>query len=53
MGGVYVLFSDSLLGAIGAHALISIADTQGRIVYANDKFCQFSGYTEQELLAHI
>ena len=45
-----VASNTELLGAIGAHALISITDTQGRIVYANDKFCQVSGYTEQELL---
>jgi PAS domain S-box-containing protein len=35
---------------LDAHALVSIADARGRIVYANDKFCDTSGYTRHELL---
>ena len=32
------------------HALVSIADVQGTITYANQRFCQISGYTREELL---
>jgi PAS domain S-box-containing protein len=36
--------------ALDAHALVSITDKQGRIVYANEKFSQVSGYARNELL---
>lgn len=36
--------------ALDAHALVSIADKKGRIVYANQKFSQISGYSVEELL---
>ena len=35
---------------IDAHAIVSIADPEGRIVYANDRFCEVSGYTREELI---
>ncbi|MDO9270547.1 MAG: response regulator [Methylobacter sp.] len=38
-----------LLEALENHVLVSIADVQGRIVYANDMFCKVSGYTRNEL----
>ncbi|MGZ5075427.1 MAG: response regulator [Methylobacter sp.] len=44
------LFNRELLDALENHVLISIADTQGRIVYANDMFCKVSGYARSELL---
>lgn len=31
-------------------SIISIADTRGRIVYVNDKFCSVSGYSQKELI---
>ncbi len=31
-------------------AIISMTDAQGNIIYINDKFCQLSGYSEQELV---
>ncbi|HEY8097334.1 MAG TPA: response regulator [Methylobacter sp.] len=39
-----------LLDALENHVLVSIADVQGRIVYANDMFCKVSGYTQNELV---
>lgn len=40
----------SYLQAINQHALVSTADSTGRITQVNDKFCEISGYSQEELL---
>ncbi|WP_230976670.1 PAS domain-containing hybrid sensor histidine kinase/response regulator [Pseudothauera rhizosphaerae] len=39
-----------LRGAIDQHVIISMADADGRITYANDRFCELSGFSREELL---
>lgn len=36
--------------AMDAHAIVSITDPGGRLVYVNDKFCSTNGYRAEELL---
>ena len=36
--------------ALEQHALVSIADAAGKIIYANAAFCEISGYSREELL---
>lgn len=41
---------DALHGAADQHAIISMTDVAGRITYVNDKFCELSGFSREELL---
>jgi len=36
--------------AMDQHAIVSITDSRGTILYANDKFCEITGYTPDELI---
>lgn len=42
--------ADDNLKALDESTIITILDRDGKIIHVNDKFCEVSGYTEEELL---
>ncbi len=40
----------SYMQGINQHAIVSVTDPGGRIIDANEKFCEVSGYSKEELL---
>lgn len=43
-------FYNQIISAVDKLAAISIADHEGNIVFANENFCEISGYTQNELI---
>ncbi|NRB60469.1 MAG: PAS domain-containing sensor histidine kinase [Winogradskyella sp.] len=41
---------DQVVAALNTCAMVSITDTAGNIIFVNDKFCEISGYEEEELI---
>jgi PAS domain S-box-containing protein len=41
---------DDVKLALDYHCIVSIADVAGNITYANEKFCEISGYSSEELI---
>ena len=41
---------DDVKLALDYHCIVSIADVSGNITYANEKFCEISGYSNEELI---
>ncbi len=46
------LFGDlsTLRSALNEHAIVSTTDIRGNIIHANDKFCEITGYSRDELI---
>lgn len=43
-------YLDMYRSIVDRHAIVAETDTSGRILYANDQFCEISGYSRNELI---
>jgi PAS domain S-box-containing protein len=50
VGGNSELFLQRLRVAVDAHAIVSLADTKGTLLFVNDRFCEVAHYPRAELL---
>jgi len=50
MNNIQLNDNQQILQALNNHALVSITDLTGNITYANDLFCETSGYSAAELI---
>ncbi|HEY5551079.1 MAG TPA: PAS domain S-box protein, partial [Opitutaceae bacterium] len=48
--GEELQFLEQLQAAVDMHAIVAMTDAQGVILFANDKFCETSGYERSELV---
>ncbi|MCB0370170.1 MAG: PAS domain-containing sensor histidine kinase [Bdellovibrionales bacterium] len=46
----YDNYFEQLLQALNSSAIVGITDNKGKIIFANEKFCEASGYSMPELL---
>jgi PAS domain S-box-containing protein len=48
--GPYLASAANLRAVLDEHAMLSVADPEGRITYVNDRFCAVTQYTREEMV---